>query len=251
MPVPALWYTRSAMKTPRARRPQDASPPGYRVCRKCGKAQSLQACKAATAKAYNLRNATQNAERKRVWDEANRERLSVENRRRKKANKDRLSTQHRAWIAANREHVRLYEKAYRERNREKIRAKNAEWEQRNADRMLQHRREYEKNNRKRLRERSRDRIRELLKLRRHVRRAQQSQVRCDLTLEQWREIVLLWKRRCAYCKRRPKILEQDHVVAISKGGGHTASNIVPACRSCNARKGNRPLAVPLQLHLIT
>lgn len=30
---------------------------------------------------------------------------------------------------------------------------------------------------------------------------------------------------------------------IARGGHHTSSNVVPACRSCNASKGKKTLAV--------
>jgi 5-methylcytosine-specific restriction endonuclease McrA len=38
-------------------------------------------------------------------------------------------------------------------------------------------------------------------------------------------------------------LTVDHVVAISRGGGHTAENVVPACRSDNCRKHDLPVFV--------
>jgi 5-methylcytosine-specific restriction endonuclease McrA len=36
-------------------------------------------------------------------------------------------------------------------------------------------------------------------------------------------------------------------VPLSRGGSHTASNIVPACRSCNSSKGARSLMQYLML----
>lgn len=36
-------------------------------------------------------------------------------------------------------------------------------------------------------------------------------------------------------------LELDHVIAESLGGGSEPQNIVLACRTCNRRKGARPL----------
>ena len=44
--------------------------------------------------------------------------------------------------------------------------------------------------------------------------------------------------QCAYC-RANKPLEQDHFIPLSKLGSHSAGNIVPACRSCNARKSSK------------
>jgi 5-methylcytosine-specific restriction endonuclease McrA len=72
----------------------------------------------------------------------------------------------------------------------------------------------------------------------------------DLTALEWAEIKAVYSYRCAYCGQM-KPLTQDHVIPISKGGEHTASNIVPACRSCNSRKGARLPIVPFQPHLLT
>lgn len=60
-----------------------------------------------------------------------------------------------------------------------------------------------------------------------------------ITPEQWREICDRHDNQCAYCGAKPEVLEMDHVIAISKGGPHSASNIVPACKPCNSAKGAR------------
>lgn len=60
---------------------------------------------------------------------------------------------------------------------------------------------------------------------------------CTLTREQWTEIKDRFGHRCAYCGRPMDRLEMDHVQPLSKGGAHSAQNIVPACRTCNAHKG--------------
>lgn len=39
-------------------------------------------------------------------------------------------------------------------------------------------------------------------------------------------------------KNKPRSPELDHRVPMSKGGGHTYSNVQCACRSCNGAKGN-------------
>jgi|SRR6266850_5562453 len=63
------------------------------------------------------------------------------------------------------------------------------------------------------------------------------------TLEQWMSRVEFYGWRCAYC---PKILTlntltKDHVVPLIRGGSNWASNLVPACRSCNASKHDKKL----------
>lgn len=60
----------------------------------------------------------------------------------------------------------------------------------------------------------------------------------DLTARQWHDIKAVYRHCCAYCHKRRR-LTMDHVIPLSRGGPHTASNIVPACRTCNSRKNNR------------
>jgi 5-methylcytosine-specific restriction endonuclease McrA len=57
---------------------------------------------------------------------------------------------------------------------------------------------------------------------------------------QWVFIKESYGHRCAYCSRKMARLTQDHITPLIQGGKHTASNIVPACQSCNAKKHTRP-----------
>jgi hypothetical protein len=57
----------------------------------------------------------------------------------------------------------------------------------------------------------------------------------DLTFEEWQEILGKYDHRCAYCGA-PDAKTMDHVISIKNGGFHTASNVVPACKSCNSSK---------------
>lgn len=43
--------------------------------------------------------------------------------------------------------------------------------------------------------------------------------------------------QCRYCGATES-LEVDHVIPLSMGGANTLQNLVVACRSCNASKGN-------------
>lgn len=67
-------------------------------------------------------------------------------------------------------------------------------------------------------------------------RAQKLGAIANFGLAQWEHLKALFGHRCAYCHQQLSSLEQDHVRPLSKGGSHTTDNIVPACRSCNARK---------------
>jgi 5-methylcytosine-specific restriction endonuclease McrA len=61
----------------------------------------------------------------------------------------------------------------------------------------------------------------------------------------WVAILEFFNHTCAYCLRADVLMTMDHVVPISKGGEHTAENIVPACRPCNSEKNNRPMFIML------
>lgn len=59
----------------------------------------------------------------------------------------------------------------------------------------------------------------------------------DLDAAQWDALIDAWGG-CAYCGVGDQPLQKDCVQALSRGGRYTLSNIVPACRSCNASKCN-------------
>lgn len=74
----------------------------------------------------------------------------------------------------------------------------------------------------------------------------------DLTADEWEEILESYRTldgggriyfRCAYCgaRKRRIDLQIDHVLALSRGGRNTRSNVVPACGRCNAGKRDRDL----------
>lgn len=60
--------------------------------------------------------------------------------------------------------------------------------------------------------------------------------------QQWRDsIKSAWNNCCAYCGQPPiddSSLTIDHVKPKSKGGEDRTSNVIPACKECNSRKGS-------------
>lgn len=60
----------------------------------------------------------------------------------------------------------------------------------------------------------------------------------DLTLTQWLNIKSKHNFRCFWCNKKKK-LTIDHFIPLSRGGKHSASNIVPACSFCNGSKWNK------------
>jgi 5-methylcytosine-specific restriction endonuclease McrA len=63
----------------------------------------------------------------------------------------------------------------------------------------------------------------------------------DLTADQIQQRFDEFNWHCAYCLKPFEDLEVEHTQPLSKGGSNTLSNIIPACRSCNARKGAKTL----------
>ncbi|MCE1179230.1 MAG: HNH endonuclease [Micrococcales bacterium] len=76
----------------------------------------------------------------------------------------------------------------------------------------------------------------------YARRRQRRMARVthDLTPQQWRALVEAWAG-CAYCGKDDGALQKDCMLPISRGGRYTLTNVVPACRSCNASKCNSEL----------
>lgn len=61
-----------------------------------------------------------------------------------------------------------------------------------------------------------------------------------VTAKQWLELKENYSNLCAYCAEK-KPLTMDHIIPLSKGGEHDIDNIVPACKSCNSGKIDKPL----------
>jgi 5-methylcytosine-specific restriction endonuclease McrA len=127
------------------------------------------------------------------------------------------------------EKKRAQDAAYRAKHREKGRAHSAAWrlahpEQAKANILAWQRAHSDK-----------------VAVIKHRRRARLANAESTLTASEWQGILEYFDYRCAYCLRRVRALQQEHVIPISKGGGHTAANVVPACGQCNISKKDKPV----------
>lgn len=59
-----------------------------------------------------------------------------------------------------------------------------------------------------------------------------------LSIEDWKTVLTEFDYECAYCGSKDG-LEQDHAIPFADGGQYVIGNIVPACRRCNASKGDK------------
>lgn len=169
------------------------------------------------------------------------------------------------------EKSRKYRQRYYQDNKEELLAYSREWRQRNRD----HLKEYDRNrpNRDERREqvrlhwralpRAEKRARAKKKYLRYRERqiarqkehyhtpegkiqhqvwrkryvARRANLQSDYTPQEWKDALAHWEHKCAYC-RQAGVTDQDHFIPVSKSGGYTASNIVPACDHCNSSKRN-------------
>ncbi len=167
---------------------------------------------------------TTSTTRKRLWRAVNLEKSRAASRRWQAANRESQSVKHRAYYAAHREQLQGNGRAYYAEHMEERRAYSRAY--RNAH--LEAAQEKEER-----------------------RRTRKLSATSTLTISQWKAILVAYKDRCAYCGVKPKSekLTKDHVTPLAREGTHTADNVVPACRSCNAHKhaGPPPIIPALRL----
>jgi len=78
----------------------------------------------------------------------------------------------------------------------------------------------------------------------HKKRLREISLPNTLTAEEWVQIKKQFKHRCIYCGEK-KPLTHEHIIPLSRGGGFTKDNILPACKECNSRRGNRKMLLEL------
>lgn len=161
----------------------------------------------------------------RKWKANNRERLNDQRSKSYHSNLDQNRQKNRERYAKNKEKILETKKKWDQANSEKRKASRKRWLEANRSKYLEYKKQLQ-----------------------HRRRFQKKEGRCDFTVEQWDIIKSFYSNRCAFCNKNEK-LTIDHVQALSKGGEHTASNIIPLCMKCNQSKGNRPAKQAFEPHL--
>lgn len=147
--------------------------------------------------------------------QANRERHAELGRAWREANPGRAQEINRAIIAADPERAREYQRQYHAANAAERRARVQAWREANPDR-----------------------VRESARAGQNRRRARKY-ANADLTDAQWQAILVEFDHRCAYCNVGGVPMEMEHMTPLSRGGRHTASNVVPSCGPCNRSKHMR------------
>lgn len=133
-----------------------------------------------------------------------------------------------SWIDRSRRRIIELRRAWRQRAEN--RRKESEWARRwyvtNRPRALETSRQWSRRNRDR---------------KNHHERARRGLIKGGAgtwSLSEWRSLLDRYGLACAYCAR-PGPLTADHRVPLSRGGSNEIANLLPACKSCNSRKGTR------------
>lgn len=85
-------------------------------------------------------------------------------------------------------------------------------------------------------EKNPDKRREISRSYGERRRAMEAGLPNTLRVSDWQYALEYFGNGCAYCARMDGTMTQDHFIPVTRGGGYTPDNIVPACLSCNSRK---------------
>lgn len=176
---------------------------------------------------------------RKAYRAAHRAELSVRNKQYRAEHGEALKHQKKTAYQGNRATILARNSAYAKAHLDTLRAQKAAWRAAKGDILRRHKREYARAYYAAHPEirAAKDRRRRAIKAGALIR---------DLTPAQWHAIKEHYGHRCVYCHRKMTQLTQDHLTPLSKGGAHTLSNVVPACRSCNSRKQAGPPKVPVQ-----
>lgn len=117
-----------------------------------------------------------------------------------------------------------YNKRYRDANLERISESKKKWYAENIQYAKEMHRRYYKNNR------------EKFDNNKKIHRSRKKEAPTGLTVADWRKAVEFFDNKCAYCGKTTDYLHREHFIPLSKKGGYTKDNIVPACKSCNSKK---------------
>lgn len=147
----------------------------------------------------------------------------------------------KSWDAEHKDWKREYDRKYRAANKDRILARKRKFRLLHPDK--------EREAKQRYFDRHPDKKTAKNRNHRVHRRAAFHEVEVALNHADWLEIQASYLSKCVYCGKPAE--SQDHVTALSRGGSHTADNVVPACRSCNSRKGTKSLLMFLYRQNVT
>ena len=213
----------------------------------------------ARSRSYYLRHQEELKHKNREYHALNKDKVLAY----RAANRDKRKEYQRQWHLKHKEHEAAYAKQRRllfpektrlisrrsqEKRKEAARAAMKIWRQSHTEELRENLVRWREANKEHIRDyalayRARPENKERHALNQRRRKALLRSLPATLTFAEWKEIKAAYDYCCAYCGEKPEVLSMDHVIPVSRGGGTTKDNIVPACLPCNRQKnaGTRAL----------
>jgi hypothetical protein len=198
----------------------------------------------------------------RLYRERNKDKLREKSRKYYHDNRDKCLEYNKKWVAENKEKRNEYENQYRLTHRQSERERWRLWysDENNAQKRIEYNKKYRKENKDKIKEyqsNNREAI-NAIKLRsqkkhpethrdtEHKRRARKNSCHCESINNI--EIYERDKWVCKICNnpvdkdlKWPDMMSPslDHIIPLSKGGNHVATNVQLAHLRCNIKAGNK------------
>lgn len=157
-------------------------------------------------------------------------------------NKDLMLNKAKKYYSENKRKVIQYQRAHYAENREYILARQSDYMSDRKEEKCKYDKIYRVKNYEKISERRKLNLvknRPLKRISNQRRRTRMKSLPSTLTMNEWLETLSHFDNKCCYCSSEHDVLQQDHFIPLSKGGGYTKENIVPACPSCNQSKNDR------------
>lgn len=198
-------------------------------------------------KELDAKNPEKRLNQRHVWISKYRDEYNASQRKWRHENRDRINAAEKIKRAENKDHEHELHKDWYQKHKDRLAKERKERYEKHHDTMREYWDNWRKANPEKVKAQSQRSYKRNIPQYREKNRARYAKRRgadiCDLTRAEWEHIKAAYGHRCVYCGKKPKQLTQDHIIPIANGGNHTASNVVPACRSCNSSKGIKPAPV--------
>lgn len=181
---------------------------------------------------YNMKNREKLREKHRRYARSHQPERTAYMREYRKTHQDQFLEYRRLHYAANRLHLAQQKRESASRNREKVRESNRRSWHKHAEKRHAAQRQFARENRLKIANR------------RHQRRARERNLPYSYSVEDW-QLALDHFGACAYCGNVSNVYHADHFIPIAAPAcpGTVATNIVPACPTCNYSKNKADAAL--------
>lgn len=204
-------------------------------CKACGNAYSSK---------YRENHREEAKEKSRQWRTENIERSREGSRRYQREHPEQVKLRRKRYFEENADKVKKKRASFRQQNRERLIAKDRKRYAENGDRLKAAKRQQYQKSPEKFRDRNREwraSNPEKVRITNQNMRARQRGLVMQFTNDDWKRALDYFNECCAYCGEQRDFwhtIEADHFIPLASPMcvGTTASNMIPACRSCNSSK---------------